>query len=105
MSDGRQKMEIDTPIGKANAVLRELYCSVVTKRELPKPAKFSFSIDLCSVPAHACGQFYLKYSTNGRDGIFVKNPWSEASRKSAQLSQPSYHFPLQRNLNCADSAA
>ena len=32
---------IDTRIGKANAVLRELYCSVVTKRKLSKPAKFS----------------------------------------------------------------
>jgi len=33
--------EIDTRIGKANAVLRELYCSVVTKQELSKTAKLS----------------------------------------------------------------
>jgi len=35
-SDGRQ---IDTGIGEANAVLRELYRSVVTKRELSNTAK------------------------------------------------------------------
>jgi len=32
--DGRQNKEIDTRIAKANAVLRELYHSVLTKREL-----------------------------------------------------------------------
>ena len=32
---------IDTRIGKANTVLRELYCSVVTKRDLSKHAKLS----------------------------------------------------------------
>jgi len=31
-SDGRRCEEIDTRIGKANAVLRELYRSVATKR-------------------------------------------------------------------------
>jgi len=33
--------EIDTRIDEANAVLRELHCSVVTKRELPNTAKLS----------------------------------------------------------------
>jgi len=33
-SDGRRNKEIDTRIGKTNAVLRELYRSVVAKREL-----------------------------------------------------------------------
>jgi len=33
-SDGRRNKEIETRIGKVNAVLRELYCSVVTNREL-----------------------------------------------------------------------
>jgi len=37
-SDGRQ---IDTGIGEANVVLRELYRSVVTKRELTNTAKLS----------------------------------------------------------------
>jgi len=39
--DGRWSEEIDTRIGKANAVLRELYRSVVTKRELSNTAKLS----------------------------------------------------------------
>jgi len=40
-SDGRRKSKIDTRIGKANAVLRELYGSVVRKRELSNTAKLS----------------------------------------------------------------
>ena len=38
-SDGRRNKEIDTRIGKTNAVLRELYRSVVAKRELWNTAK------------------------------------------------------------------
>jgi len=34
-----EPQEIDTRIGKANAVLHELYCSVATKRELSNTAK------------------------------------------------------------------
>ena len=41
MSDGRRNEEIDTGIGEANVVLRELYRSVVTKRELTNTAKLS----------------------------------------------------------------
>ena len=40
-SDGRWSEEIDTRIGQVNAVLRELYRSVVTKRELSNTAKLS----------------------------------------------------------------
>jgi len=40
-SDESRNKGIDTRIGKANAVLRELYCSVVSKRELSKNAKLS----------------------------------------------------------------
>ena len=40
-SDGRWGDEIDTRFGKANAVLRELYRSVVTKWELSNTAKLS----------------------------------------------------------------
>jgi len=40
-SDGCQNKEIDTRIAKANTVLRELYCSVVAKRELSKTAELS----------------------------------------------------------------
>jgi len=39
--DGSWNKEINTRIGKANAVLRELYCSVVTKRKLSKTARLS----------------------------------------------------------------
>ena len=40
-SDGRQDDELDTSIGKASAVMRQLYQSVVLKRELCKKAKLS----------------------------------------------------------------
>ena len=41
-SDGRWSEEIDTRIGKANAALRELYRSVVTKRELSNTENCQF---------------------------------------------------------------
>ena len=40
-SDESRNKELDTLIRTANEVLRELYCSMVTKRELPKTAKLS----------------------------------------------------------------
>ena len=40
-SGGRRSEEIDTRVGEANAVLREFYWSVVTKRELSNIAKLS----------------------------------------------------------------
>ena len=40
-SDGSRNKGIDTRIGKPNAYLRELYCSVVTKWELSNTAKLS----------------------------------------------------------------
>jgi len=40
-SDARQKNEVDKRISKANAVLRELQRSVVTKQELSNTAKLS----------------------------------------------------------------
>jgi len=40
-SDGRQNKGSDTQVSKANAVLRELYCSVVAKWELSNIAKLS----------------------------------------------------------------
>jgi len=40
-SDGRRNKQIDTRIGKANAVLCELYRSVVTKWELTNTAKLA----------------------------------------------------------------
>jgi len=35
----KMRREIDTPVVKANAVLRERYCSVVTKREFSTTAQ------------------------------------------------------------------
>ena len=40
-SDGRQDNELDTSIRKASAVMRQLYRSVVLKRELYTKAKLS----------------------------------------------------------------
>jgi len=42
-SDESRNKEIETQtIGKANAVLLELYCSVLTKRKLERPQSFQF---------------------------------------------------------------
>ena len=48
-SDRRWSEEIDARIGQTKAVLRELYCSVVTKRELSNTSKLSV-IELILVP-------------------------------------------------------
>jgi len=40
-SEGSRNREINTQIGKANAVLRELFCSMLAKREFAKMAKLS----------------------------------------------------------------
>ena len=40
-TDGRRSRKIDTRVGKANAVLREFYRYVVTKRELSNTVKLS----------------------------------------------------------------
>jgi len=53
-SDGSRNKEIDTRIGKANAGLRELYCSVLMKRELSKTAKLSI-FESVFVPIFICG--------------------------------------------------
>jgi len=54
-SDRSRNKEIDTRIGKANAVLRELYCSVVAKWELSKTAKLSVFKSVF-VPILTCGR-------------------------------------------------
>ena len=53
-SDGRWSWEIDTWIGKANAVLYELYRSVGTKRELSNTTKLSVFKSVF-VPILTCG--------------------------------------------------
>jgi len=58
-SDRSRNKGIDTRIGKANAVLRELYCSVVTKQELSKTARLSVFISVI-VPILTCDhEFYV----------------------------------------------
>jgi len=53
-SDGSMNKRFDTRISEANAVLRELYRSVVTKRELLKTAKLSVFKSVF-VPILNCG--------------------------------------------------
>ena len=86
-SDGRWGEEVDTRIAEVNAVLRELYRSVVTKRELSNTAKLSvFTVNRsCSDPClWSC---ILGNNRNNnipgspdRDGIFVKSPWCDTSQ-------------------------
>jgi len=54
MSDRSWNKGIDTRSRIANAVLRELYCSVVTKRELSKTTKLS-GFKSVFVPILTCG--------------------------------------------------
>jgi len=70
-SDGSRNKTIDTRIGKANAVLRELYCSVVIKWDISSTAKFS-DFKSAFVPM-LTNEKILSKTTNGRDGIFVKS--------------------------------
>jgi len=53
-SDVSRNKRIDARIGKANAVLRELYCSVVTKQGLSNNANFSVFKSVF-VPILTCG--------------------------------------------------
>ena len=51
LSNGRQENELDARIGKASVVLRQLYQSLVLKRELLYKSKaFCFQISFCSYP-------------------------------------------------------
>jgi len=53
-SDGSRNKGINTWFGKANAVLHEVYCSVVTKWEISKIAKPSV-VKSVFVPILTCG--------------------------------------------------
>jgi len=55
-SDESRNKGIDTRICKANAILRELYYSVVTKREISKNKKLSV-FKWVFVPTLTCGQW------------------------------------------------
>jgi len=53
-SDGSRNKNIDTRFGSPNTVLRELYCSVVTKREISNTANSS-GFSSVFVPMFTCG--------------------------------------------------
>jgi len=53
-SDGSRNKKIDTRIGEASSVLRELHCSVVTKRELSNTTKLPVFKSVF-VPILTCG--------------------------------------------------
>jgi len=78
-SDGRRNEEIDKWIGKPNAVLRELYRSVVTKRAFKHRKAVSFQIGLCSDPYFwswilGNDRRNIISGASGRDGILAKSP-------------------------------
>ena len=93
-SEESRNKEIDTRIGKANSVLRELYCSMVKKQELSKNAKLSVFKSVF-VPILTCGHEILGDDwkntvrrTNGRDGIFTKRSRCDTSWQRAQVWNP-----------------
>ena len=54
-SDGRRNKEIDTRIGKANAVLRAIYRSVVTNGSFQTPQSRQFLNRSLFFPIFTCG--------------------------------------------------
>ena len=88
-SDGIQDREIDTRIRQANAILREPYYSVVTKRELSTNAKLStfksVFVPILAYDYELCNDWKNGIpSANGRDGIFEKRSPCAISRQKAQ---------------------
>ena len=83
-----RKVEIDTRIGEANAVLCELDRSVVTKRELSNTVKLSgFKWVFVQILPYGHDSWVMTeiVSANGRGGIFAKSSWRDTWRQSAQL--------------------
>jgi len=74
-SGGRRSEEIDTRVGKAKAVLREFYCSVVTKRELSNTAKLS-----------VCKSVFVPILTYGHES------WVMTERIPTQVQEPKSFF-------------
>jgi len=88
-SDGRRNKESHTRIGKENAFLRELYRSVVTKRELLKSEKLSVFRSVF-VPILTNGHDYWNMTERVLSQvqaarIFAKASRRDASRQSAEL--------------------
>ena len=85
--------EVGTKIGKANAVLNELYCSVVTKWKLSKTASFHFLIRSLfrSSPVIMNHRWRLKeycQKNKSRDRLFAKSSRCETSWQRAQVWNP-----------------
>ena len=84
-------MEADSWIAKANAVLRELYRSVVTKREVTSTAKVSvfkwaFAPILTYDPENwVVTEIVLSQGQATEMGYLKSRPWWDTSRQSAQL--------------------
>jgi len=114
-SDGRGNTEIDTQIRKVNGVLRELYRSVVTKREFSNTAKLSV-LKSVFVPiliyGHWSGILVNECSCRtGRYRIFAKSLQSDTSREPAHCTamkfikfRMSSHYSDCRDLSCVGSA-
>jgi len=86
VSDGRRNKEIDTRVGKAHAVLRELCRSVVIKRELSNIAKWSiFKSVFVAILTYGHESLIMterilsQPSTSGRMG-FLQEPRRQTSR-------------------------
>ena len=113
-SDGSRNKGSDTRTGKANVFLRELYYSVVTKRELSKTANLSvFNIGLCSDPHLWLWVLSDDWNntvkrTNGRDGIFAEfSVWHFVTKSTGLKSvKPgtSSHFFESRDSSYVSSA-
>ena len=115
-NDESRHKAIDTRIDKANAVLREFYCSVVTKRELSKTAKHLVFKSIF-VPILTCG--HESYTTWRLKEYYQKNKrqrWDICEEflvwhfvtKSTDLKSVkpgmSSHFSASRDPGCVSSA-
>jgi len=81
---------IDMRIGKANAVLRELYHSVVTKREVSNTAKhtvYKSVFVLILTYGHGSGAMTERvlFQVQVRERGFAESSRRDTSRQSAQL--------------------
>jgi len=86
-SDRRQNNEVNTGIGKANAVLRELYRSLVTKRELSNTAKLSVFISV----------FVRILVYDHESWVMTKRVLSQAQATEMRFAKSSWHDNQWRN--------
>jgi len=89
-SNGRRSDEVDGWIAKDNAVLHELYRSVVTKRESSTVKLSVFKSSFVPILTYDLESWvmtemiaYLK--CKWQKGIFAMSPWCDTSGQSAQL--------------------